>query len=107
MVSVNGPRFIAVLRLPEPAPRILTFGNAIVTAMTNNVHFPSPSPSLATVTSDITAATAAEVAALTRARGTASVRDQKLSTVVKDLHQLKNGVQAVADANPGLETTII
>jgi len=72
---------------------------AIIVAMTGNKSFPSPSPTLAKVTSDCTALTSAQAVALTRAKGAAAERNAKLAIVVADLKLLAAYVQSVADGD--------
>jgi len=71
---------------------------AIITAMTGNKSFPSPSPTLATVTTDNTALSNAESVALTKAKGAAADRNAKRTIVVNDLKLLAAYVQGVANA---------
>jgi hypothetical protein len=81
--------------------------SAILAAMTGNISFPSPSPTLATVTSDSTALTNAQAVALTRAKGAAAERNVKLAIVVSDLKLLAAYVQGVADGDPANALSII
>ncbi len=37
-------RSVAVLKLPKVVAHVITFAQSVVTAMTNNPHFPSPTP---------------------------------------------------------------
>ncbi len=92
-------RVIAVLLLPKHVPDIIKLGKAIVTAMTGNAFFASPTPTLATVTSDIGALDTAETVAKTRAKGSAAARNVKLKVVEADLHGLCAYVQFVADTD--------
>ncbi len=80
---------------------------AILAAMTGNISFPSPSPTLATVTSDNTALTSAQAVALTRAKGAAAERNVKLAIVVSDLKLLAAYVQGVADGDLANALSII
>ena len=71
---------------------------AIVLDMTNNVAlFPTPSPTLATVTTHITNLEAAESTAKTRVAGSVAARNQKYDIVIDDAHGLLNYVQTIAD----------
>lgn len=98
---------IAILKLPTRVQPLITYARAIVTAMTANPHFPTPGPALAVVTGAIDELQLAETAALTRAKGTAAVRNEKRATLVTLLRQLKGYVQTVVDANAENGTSII
>jgi hypothetical protein len=81
--------------------------SAILAAMTGNKSFPSPSPTLATVTSDSTALVSAQSVALTKAKGAAAERNVKLAIVVSDLKLLAAYVQGVADGDSATAISII
>jgi hypothetical protein len=81
--------------------------SAIVAAMTGNAWFPSPSPTLATVTTDSSALASAQTVALTKAKGAAAERNAKLAIVVSDLKLLAAYVQAVADGDLANAISII
>jgi hypothetical protein len=98
---------IAILKLPTMVQPLITYARAIVTAMTANPLFPTPAPALAVVTAAIDALQLAETAALTRAKGTIAVRNEKRAALVTLLRQLKGYVQTVADANTETGTSII
>jgi hypothetical protein len=101
-------RTLAVLKLPEyEVPLLVTAARAIVRAMTGNPRFPSPDPQLATVEAAIEALAAAETAAHTRMQGTVAVRDQKRQALVVLLQQLRDYVQATADADVEHAVSII
>jgi hypothetical protein len=92
-------RSIVSLKLPR-APTLLTaFATGVVKSMTGNPLFPSPVPTLAAVTQATSELTAAEPAALSRIKGAVTTRNEKRTTLVALLLQLKAYVQAVADAN--------
>jgi hypothetical protein len=98
---------VAVLKLPRRIQPAITYARAIVTAMTGNAAFPSPAPTLAAVTAAIDALQIAETSALTRAKGTATVRNEKLAELVTLLRQLVRYVQNVADGNVDSGASII
>ena len=98
---------IASLNLPRRVQPLITYARAIVTAMTANPHFPAPTPALAAVTTATDDLQLAETAALTRAKGTIAVRDEKWAALVTVLRQLKGYVQTVVDANVETGTSII
>ncbi|HEY3818623.1 MAG TPA: fibronectin type III domain-containing protein [Polyangiaceae bacterium] len=97
----------AVLKLPSRNPARIAAARVIVARMTDNPWFPSPTPSLASVTAAIDAFHEAEVATLSRARGAAAVRDAKRTLLTKVLGRLQAYVQGVADDNPESAVTII
>jgi hypothetical protein len=100
-------RVLVALLLPKSVPALIKRAQGVVAALTNNAAFPSPTPPLATVTAHINTLATMEVAAGTRASGTAAARDDQLRIVVADLHQLKGYVQAVADQNPESAAALI
>ena len=96
------------LYLPKVVALLIVYGRQIVQAMTNNASFPSPTPKLATVSSDLDALEAAEVTAQSRAKGTAATRDLKKKAVDDDLMALKACVQAfVNQSSPESALAII
>lgn len=100
-------RSLAILKLPKVVAQIITFAQGVVTAMTNNPKFPSPSPALSLVTAAIAALGIAESAALTRAKGTATTRNDKKAALVALLQSLRTYVQNVADADAENSANII
>jgi hypothetical protein len=51
----------AVLKMPKSVKKLMPFAQSVVTAMSENASFPSPTPALATVSADITAPVVAKV----------------------------------------------
>jgi len=92
-------RSLASLKLPTKVSALITYAQGIVKGMTNNPSFPSPTPTLAQVTTAIDELQAAETAALTRAKGAAAIRNEKHTALVALLQQLRSYIQAAADAN--------
>jgi len=90
----------AVLNLPKPAAKVVAIARSIVAGMTGHALFPSPTPSLARVTAAADATLAAEVHALSRAKGAREARDAKLEALFDELRALKSYVQTVANAHP-------
>jgi hypothetical protein len=86
------------LGIPTRNKDILAYGKSILSAMTNNPHFPSPSPVLSVFQADLAAYDQAETAVATRAAGTVAVRDVKKAKVVQDIKNLRDYVRTVADA---------
>jgi hypothetical protein len=91
------PRAIADLKLSRSPKSILVKAQSVVTSMTDNAFFPSPTPSLAEVQSDVDQLVTAEATVLTRAKGAREARDFVLFTVRSDLEALRAYVQRVAD----------
>jgi hypothetical protein len=92
-------RAVVTLKLPKPVPALIKYVQAIVTAMTNNANFPSPAPTLASITGAINDLATAETATQARTHGAAATRNDKLATLVQELEQLKAYIQKTADAN--------
>ena len=67
--------------------------------MTGNPLFPTPIPTLAALTQAIERLTAAEPAALARTKGAVTLRNEKDTSLVALVQQLRAYVQAAADAN--------
>jgi hypothetical protein len=107
MKPQQAPRPIATLPIPNGVSNLITLAHTIVTKMTGNPYFPSPSPSLATVQADITALQPAEVLAQTKAKGAAEARNAKERALRNRLHYLKVYVQEVADGDPANAEAII
>jgi hypothetical protein len=97
----------AVLKMPKSAKKVSTFAQSVVTALSDNASFPSPTPALATVSADITALEAAESAVLARTKGAAQTRNLKLAAIHTDLEHLLAYVQQVADANVTTAESVI
>jgi hypothetical protein len=92
-------RSIASLKLPKPVSLLITYAQGIVTSMTGNPSFPSPNPPLSAVSSAVLDLGTAETAALKRAKGAATLRNEKRTTLVGLLEQIRAYVQSVADLN--------
>ena len=103
----NTHKPVAALKLPRRIQQLIAYARAIVVAMTGNAAFPTPAPTLAAVTAAIDALAGAETTALTRAKGTAAVRNELLAALVALLRQLVRYVQTVADGNTENGTSII
>jgi hypothetical protein len=92
-------RSIATMPTTGPVPTLIASGNSMVSRMTGNPAFPTPSPPLATVAAAITDLQDAETAAAARTKGAVTVRNDKRAALVALLLQLKSYVQNQADAN--------
>jgi hypothetical protein len=100
-------RAVVTLKLPRPVPALIKYGRAIVTAMTNNPNFTNPEPALASVTAALDEVQVAETATQARTHGAAATRNDKRSTVVQLLEQVKGYIQKTADTNMENGTAII
>jgi hypothetical protein len=101
-------RAIAVLKMSKKVKSLITFAQSVVSAMTDNSTFSSPTPTLATLQTDIAALVTAETVVVGRTKGAANTRNAKLAVVRADLESLKNYVQNVVDAsNPANAESII
>ena len=104
----EAPKTIVVLGISHLSVHdLIGKTSAIIAAMTGNKSFPSPSPTLATVTSDSTSLASAQTVALTKAKGAAAERNVKLAVVVVDLRLLAAYVQGVAIGDPVNAISII
>jgi hypothetical protein len=92
-------KVIAVLLLPRHVPDVIKFGKTIVGAMTGNAYLPTPTPTLASVTTRLAELEVAETLAESRAKGAASARNIKLRLVDSYLQGLRAYVQMMADAD--------
>jgi len=99
-MTVSMHKTLAALKLPTQVPALLGVAEAIVLAMTGDPSFPDPAPSIATVASALADLHDAEVATLTRTRGTVAARNEKRAVLVGLLVRLKAYVQGVADEDP-------
>jgi hypothetical protein len=95
------------LNLPNKNADLVLYGNNVVQKMTSNPSFPTPTPTLVALTLAVTGLHDAETAALSRAKGTATVRNGKRAVLVGLLQQLRGYVQGVADADPENGAAII
>jgi hypothetical protein len=97
----------AVLRFPTRVGNVGSRSQSILTAMTGNPSFPSPTPTLSVVQADLSAFLTAEAAVQTRTKGAVEARDEKLAVLVTDFEHLLAYVQTVADANPSQAQSLI
>ena len=97
--TTKAHRSLAVLDLPKRINVFITYANGVVTGMTGNANFPSPSPALATLSAAITDLQSAETAALARTKGAAASRNAKRAALVTMLQSLRMYVQSIADQN--------
>jgi hypothetical protein len=95
------------LDVPTKIADVILYANNIAQKMTNNPAFPTPTPTVAALTAAVTDLHAAETNALSRAVGSATVRNDKRTVLVSLLQQLRGYVQSVADATPENGAAII
>lgn len=108
MTTIKGThRSIVSLKLPKRVPALITYAQGIVSSMTNNAHFPQPVPPLTAVATATADLQTAETAALARTKGAVALRNEKKTTLVSLLSQLRGYVQVTADANPENGASII
>ena len=109
MSTTNKSTYRATISLDVPTKiaDVLLYANNIVQKMTNNPAFPTPTPTVAALTAAVTDLHAAETAALSRAVGSVTVRNDKRTVLVSLLQQLRGYVQSVADATPETGAAII
>ena len=104
--TVTG-RPIATLDLPIVVSALINLVGAVVAALTNNPHFPNPTPSLTVLKAALAALVTAENNALTRVKGAVVQRNAAKKALVQLLQLLKANVQSTADADPESSLLII
>jgi hypothetical protein len=102
---VTTHRALVVLKLSNNSVALSKEGHAIIVAMTNNVWFGSPSPTLILLGDLLKALDDANV--LAKAPGAAATRRTAMKAVVNALQQEAGYVQGIADANPAKAEEII
>jgi hypothetical protein len=95
------------LDVPVKIADVILYATNIVQKMTGNPSFPTPTPTVAALDAALSDLHAAETAALSRAKGSATVRNDKRTVLVSLLQQLRGYVQSVADATPENGASII
>jgi hypothetical protein len=85
----------------------MAYAQGIVKGITNNPNLPSPVPTVAELTQALTDLQNAETAALARTKGAVAARNEKRTTLVSLLQQLRGYVQVQADGNPENGASII
>jgi len=101
-VQNNTPhKIIVVLRLPKPVAAFIIRATAIHDAMAaNSKTYPSPPLVLTSYATHISALSAAEVLAKTRAAGAVAARITAQKQVSTDIGELQGYVQMVVNADP-------
>jgi hypothetical protein len=100
-------RATIALDIPNRIADLILYGNNIVQKLTSNPYFPTPTPTVAALTAAVNDLHTAETTALSRAKGTATVRNDKRTVLVSLLQQLDGYVQSVADGTPENGAAII
>jgi hypothetical protein len=102
------PTIIAVLpESPEHVPRYLARCRLIVTMMTGNANFPSPTPTLAEVSAGLDSLEAQEELAQKGGKGMVQLRDVELRKSHNNMTMVKGYVQGVANKHPEEAEAII
>ncbi len=100
-------RSFVALKMPVSVSALITYARAMVTRMSGNASFPTPTPQLAMVMQAIDELQTAETAALARTKGAATTRDDKRAALVLLLHNLRSYIQVTANASPDNGAAII
>jgi hypothetical protein len=100
-------RAIVVFKIPRRNNDRIHYARSVVTAMTGNPHFPSPTPAMTAFEAHIAAAADAQTHVLSGTISSAAQRDARLAAVQSDLEQLRAYVQRVADASSAMAPAII
>ncbi|HEY1692695.1 MAG TPA: fibronectin type III domain-containing protein [Polyangiaceae bacterium] len=100
-------RITVSLDFPRKVADFLLYANNIVQKSTNNPALPNPTPTMAVLTAAITDLHTSETAALSRATGAVTVRNEKRLVLVGLIQQFRGYVQGVADATPENAASII
>jgi hypothetical protein len=95
------------LRLPRPVGLFISLVKAMLVAMTGNKSFPSPTPSLSTVSTAVSDLETAQAAALTRVKGAVDTRNAKKAALALLVDQLASYVQTIADGDAENAAAII
>ena len=99
--NTNKQAPIAVAKLPKQPSPLATRATSIADAVdTDKVHFPTEVPAVATTRADATLLQEKVKVAKTRAVGSVEARDLQARAVRRDVGQLVNAVQLVADTLP-------
>jgi hypothetical protein len=90
---------VALLLSKKSIPEIITSSRHYVSCMTGNTHFPNPSPTLATLSVNISTVEAAYQASLSGTRGTKGLMYLQLKTLEISLKLLAAYVEATANVD--------
>lgn len=102
------PTIIAVLpEAPENVSRYLAMGRLVVTMMTGNTNFPTPTPTLAEVSVGLDSLETSEELARRGGKGMVQLRDVELRRSHNNMTMIKGYVQGVANTKPEEAEAII
>jgi hypothetical protein len=91
---------LAVLKLPRPVAALIAFARGLIEALTGNLAFPNPDPTLLILTGAVADLVGAETAAQAKTVGAVAVRNDKRAVLIKLLKQEMAYIQKIADADP-------
>jgi hypothetical protein len=100
-------RAVVTLGIPKKNADVILYATNVVQKITNNANFPTPTPTIAALSAAVNDLHTAETVALSRAKGSATVRNDKRAVLVSLLQQLDGYVQSIADASPENGAAII
>ena len=106
-MTTTAHHFIASAKMPTTGQGLLTYGRALLAALTGNAHVPNPSPPLTTLTGLLATYETAETATRTRAAGTVGTRNVARTALKSCIKALVACVQQAADADPENAEAII
>ena len=86
-------------------PKLLMLASGVLKALTGNAAFPTPTPSLATFTTDLTSFSNAATAALDGGKNARSARDRAKKVLVADLKQLAMYAETNCNEDPAVFNT--
>jgi hypothetical protein len=86
-----------IRKLKKIGSFILRIRTILINILNNPTIFVSPSPAVATITTNVTNLEAAEAIARTRVIGSVAARNLKYDVVLKNVHTLQSYVQGLAD----------
>lgn len=99
--------FLVAARIPTAAQKLGAYSHALIAALTGNVHFPNPNPSVATLTDLLAKYEAAETATKSRTKGTVGVRNAARTALKSAIRTEVATIQQAADADPENAEAII
>jgi len=88
-------------------PQVVAHSNHYVACMTGNVHFPNPSPDLASITAQALTVQKDYDTSLTRVRGSVGIMHAELKKLTTSLKLLAVYVETIANADPANAENII
>jgi hypothetical protein len=86
---------------------LITYGHALIAALTGNVHVPNPNPSIPTLTGLLATYETTETATKTGTKGTVGARNAAKAALKSGIRAVVACVQQAADADPENAEAII